>query len=105
MMKRTICLSAISLAAVLLWAQQQRDNTTRPAFEVKSLMPHETSPGHYAQVEQNELQEAAAQGWELVSAVPFVYRNEEHNNGEMHGPKPVVTQVYPAYIFKRARRN
>jgi len=44
-----------------------------------------------------------AQGWELVGVTPFVYRNEERNNGEMHGPKPVVTQTYPAYFFKRQR--
>jgi hypothetical protein len=104
-MKRTIFLIAAGLATVFLWAQQQRDATARSGFEVKSLFPHETSPGRYAQVEPNELQDASLQGWELVSAVPFVYRNEEHNNGDMHGPKPVVTQVYPAYIFKRARRN
>ena len=38
-----------------------------------------------------------------TGVAPFIYRNEEHNNGEMRGPKPVVTQTYPAYFFKRPR--
>jgi hypothetical protein len=38
----------------------------------------------------------------LVSVMPYVYRNEERGP-ELQGPKPVVTQTYPAYFFKRLR--
>ena len=101
-MRRIIAITVFALAAVLLFAQQQRE-PARPGFEMMSVFPRESSPGQYVQVDQNTLQTLSSQGWELVSAVPFIYRNEERNNGEMHGPKPVVTQVYPAYYFKRAR--
>ena len=99
--KPIVIVAAAALAAILLAAQTQRE--TRAGFEVMSVLPRETSPGQYAQADPLRLQDLAAQGWELVSAVPYVYRNEEHNNGVMNGPKPVVTQVYPAYVFKRAR--
>jgi hypothetical protein len=68
-----------------------------------SVFPRETKPGEYEQADPEHLQKLSSQGWELVSVTPYVYRNEEHNNGEMKGPKPVVTQVYPAYFFRRAR--
>jgi hypothetical protein len=51
-------------------------------------------------VDQRSLQSLADQGWELVSVMPYVYRNEERGP-ELQGPKPVVTQTYPAYFFKR----
>jgi hypothetical protein len=102
-MKPALILGSLALAGILLTAQTQRP--ARTGFEVMSVFPRETSPGQYAQADANQLQALAADGWELVSAVPFVYRNEEHNNGTMNGPKPVVTQVYPAYVFKRARLN
>jgi hypothetical protein len=104
--RRTLFLSLIGLAAIaLLFAQQQQGPAIRAhaPFEMLSVFPSETAPGQYQQVEQSELRKLADQGWELVSVTPFVYRNEEHNNGEMHGPKPVVTQTYPAYFFKRPR--
>ena len=106
-MKRIATLAVIALTAFLLFAQQQqqRDPAGHAAFEVTSVFPRETSPGQYAQVEADRLQNLAAQGWELVGVTPFIYRNEEHNNGDMHGPKPVVTQVYPAYFFKWLRAS
>jgi hypothetical protein len=55
----------------------------------------------YEQVPQQEIQSLATQGWELVSVVPYVYRNEER--GTAINNKPAVTQTYPAYFFKRAR--
>ena len=42
-------------------------------------------------------------GWELVSVVPYIYRNEGRMNAPAN-PKPMVTQTYPAYFFKRLRR-
>jgi hypothetical protein len=101
-MKQIVPLAALALAALALFAQQQR-NSGAPVFEFASVLPHETSPGQYRQVENETLQSLTSQGWELVGVTPYIYRNEEHNNGEMHGPKPVVTQVYPAYFFKRVR--
>jgi hypothetical protein len=111
-MRRTAVILTLALAAALvLWAQQRgRQNSEQQypdhvSLEVHSLFPRETAPGQYAQVDQREIQTLADQGWELVSVMPFIYRNEEHNNGEMRGPKPVVTQTYPAYFFKRTKPN
>jgi hypothetical protein len=102
-MKPTLIVATLALAGLFLSAQTLRE--ARSGFEMTSVFPRETSPGQYAQADQEQLRTLSAQGWELVSAVPFIYRNEEHNNGQMNGPKPVVTQVYPAYFFKRARLN
>jgi hypothetical protein len=66
------------------------------------LWPGKASPGKYEQVDQRSLQLLADQGWELVGVTPYVYRNEERGP-EFQGPKPVVTQTYPAYFFKRVR--
>jgi hypothetical protein len=55
----------------------------------------------YEQVSQQDLQALASQGWELVSVMPFVYRNEER--GTAANNRPAVTQTYPAYFFKRAK--
>jgi hypothetical protein len=99
-----LVLAGLAVAAMaLLFAQQRALNPAHAPFEMLSVFPRETSPGRFEQVDQSELRKAAEQGWELVGVTPFVYRNEEHNNGEMHGPKPVVTQTYPAYFFKRPR--
>lgn len=92
----------IALTAIALFAQQARESR-HSGFEMTSLFPREIRPGEYEQVNPGTLQQLASQGWELVSATPYIYRNEERNNGEMHGPKPVVTQVYPAYFFRRPR--
>lgn len=111
-MRRTAVILTLALAAALvLWAQQRgRQNSEQQhpdyvSLEVHSLFPRETAPGQYTQVDQREIQTLADQGWELVSVMPFIYRNEERNNGEMRGPKPVVTQTYPAYFFKRTKPN
>src|SRR5437870_1813810 len=98
-MTRLILLAGLGL--LLLTAQEQRGQyPSHVPFEVYSAFPHETSPGQYQQVEQRELQALAEQGWELVSVMPYVYRNEERGSGN---PKAVVTQTYPAYFFKRAK--
>jgi hypothetical protein len=105
LMMRIIVLSlALAMAAVaIVWAQQTK--TPAPAYvqyEVRSVFPRETSPAMYEQVSQQDIQGLAAQGWELVGVVPFVYRNEER--GTALNNKPAVTQTYPAYFFKRVRR-
>ena len=103
-MKRSLILVLASLAAIaFLVAQPRMLNPAHAPFEMLSVFPRETAPGQFQQVDQNELHNLAEQGWELVGVAPFIYRNEEHNNGEMRGPKPVVTQTYPAYFFKRPR--
>ena len=73
-----------------------------PHYEFQAVQPVETSPGVFEQVPQSQLQLLADQGWELVSVAPFVIRNEEHGTDT---PKPVVTQFYPAYYFRRARNR
>ena len=96
------------MAAIFLWAQRGGPySTAQPVpgytpLEVRSVFPRETSPGKYEQVRQDELQSLATQGWELVAVMPYIYRNEEHGP-ETPGPRPVVTQTYPAYFFKRIR--
>jgi hypothetical protein len=105
-MKRTLPVIGVFLmAAIFLWAQRDRVTSPVPGYaplEVRSVFPREVSPGKYEQVRQEELQSLATQGWELVSVMPYIYRNEEHGP-ELQGPKPVVTQTYPAYFFKRIR--
>ena len=104
-MKRLIVLGftlTIS-AAALVWAQQAKAPAAVYAqYEVRSVFPRETSPAMYEQVSQQDLQTLASQGWELVSVMPFVYRNEER--GTAANNKPAVTQTYPAYFFKRVKR-
>jgi hypothetical protein len=102
-MKRVLFATGIlmSFAAAFLWAQY-RIVPDGVRYDVRSVFPRETTPGKYEQVDQRALQTLADQGWELVSVTPYVYRNEEHGP-EFQGPKPVVTQTYPAYFFKRVR--
>ena len=103
-MRRKIVLSLILALAVagVIWAQQAKSPTSVYAqYEVRSVFPREISPAMYEQVPQQELQSLAAQGWELVSVTPYVYRNEER--GSASNNKPAVTQTYPAYFFKRVR--
>ncbi len=102
-MKRTILATGLFLAAaIFVWAQRDRATPAHAPFEVRSVFPRQVTPGMYEQVSQPELQALAQQGWELVAVMPYVYRNEERGP-ELQGPKPVVTQTYPAYFFKRAR--
>jgi hypothetical protein len=102
-MKRSIVLFIAGLAAVLLLLAQQQQRapySTHVPFEMLSVFPRENPPGFYQYVDQRELQTLADQGWELVSVMPFVYRNEERGS---NNPKAIVTQTYPAYFFKRAK--
>lgn len=101
-MRRILLLVAFcGAAALLVWAQKDR-LVGPPAYEMKSLMPRETSPAHYQQVEEREIQYLAGEGWELVAVVPYIYRNEERGTPDL-APRPMATQVYPAYFFKRPR--
>ena len=103
-MKRALLLVFFSAAAALLiWAQRDRPGAL-PAYEVKSLMPRETSPARYQQVEEREIQFLSADGWELVAVVPYIYRNEERGTPDM-APRPMATQVYPAYFFRRPKAS
>jgi hypothetical protein len=88
-------------AALLLWAQRDRSGD-HPAYEVRTLLPHETAPAQYKQVDAIELQGLAGEGWELVAVVPYIYKNEERGTPDL-APRPMVTQTYPAYFFKRLR--
>lgn len=102
-MKRAILMLALGLTAVaFLWAQQRERTASLPPFEVKSVFPRETAPAQYQQVEQKEIQDLADQGWELVSVMPYIYKNEERGTPAM-SPRPMVTQTYPAYFFKRVK--
>jgi hypothetical protein len=38
----------------------------------------------------------------LVAVVPYIYKNEERGTPDM-APRPMVTQTYPAYYFKRLK--
>ena len=103
-MKRILALGMMVLiaAVAIVWAQQSKAPAAVYAqYEVRSVFPRETSPATYEQVSQQELQSMAAQGWELVSVTPYVYRNEER--GTASNNKPAVTQTYPAYFFKRVK--
>jgi hypothetical protein len=100
-MKRSVLVLALALAGVLvLWAQRSNYPGYLP-YELKALFPKETGPGQYQYVDPREIQALSEQGWELVSVVPHVYRNEERGNSP--NIRPVVTQVYPAYFFQRLR--
>ena len=101
-MRRSILVITLGAGAVLfLWAQRDRAIDHVP-YEVRSVLPREVSPAQYQQVEQRELRDLAEQGWELVAVVPYIYRNEERGTAEM-APRPMVTQTYPAYFFKRLK--
>jgi len=103
-MKRFIVLilALVIGASAFVWAQQTKIAVpAHPQWEMHSVFPRETTPAIYEQVSQQELQTLASQGWELVSVMPFVYRNEER--GPALNNKPAVTQTYPAYFFKRMK--
>jgi len=98
-----VIFALITAAVIVLWAQKPKAPVTYvyPPYEVRLLFPREVTPARYEQVQPQEVQALAAQGWELVSVMPYVYRNEERGN-EINN-KPMVTQTYPAYFFKRLR--
>ena len=102
-MKRIIAFSFIlaMTLALVVWAQTKAPTAVYAQYELRSVFPRETSPAMYEQVSQQELQTLASQGWELVSVVPYVIRNEER--GSASNNKPAVTQTYPAYFFKRLK--
>ncbi len=108
-MKRAILPLILSLvaAATFLAAQQDRPRKMPsgqyPPWEVKVLEPREIAAGRYTQVRPYELDEMAADGWELVSMASFVLRNEEHEG--LKGERPMVTQSYLSYAFKRLKRD
>jgi hypothetical protein len=95
------------MGTAFVWAQRDRIASIVPEpvrLEVRSVFPREVSPGKYEQVDQRTLQQLSDQGWELVSVTPYIYRNEERGpEMQAQGPRPVVTQTYPAYFFKRIR--
>jgi hypothetical protein len=101
--RNALLIGLCAAAAVSLWAQRDRPGD-RPAFEVKTLLPRETSPAQYKQVDAIEIQSLAGDGWELVAVVPYIYKNEEHGTPDL-APRPMVTQVYPAYFFKRLKTS
>ena len=86
---------------MLLWGQRSRP-ADHAVYEVKSIFPREVAPAQYRQVESRELDVLAAEGWELVGVVPYIYKNEERGSADM-APRPMVTQTYPAYFFKRLK--
>lgn len=110
-MKRSAAILVLAFAAVALLVAQKLKNDAsshqpvQHSMEMMSVFPTETQPGQFQQVDQHRLDALADQGWELVSVTAFVYRNEERNISSMSGPKPVVTQAYPAYFFKRAKNT
>ena len=101
----------LALLAILAFAQQQpQQSRPRPAgpqqypeWEVKVVHPHEVAAGRYQQVRPYELDTLAQEGWELVSMTEYVLRNEEHEG--MKGERPMVTQAYHSYAFKRLKRD
>ena len=108
-MKRATLPLALGLliATAVLVVAQQRTRTVPsgqyPQWEVKVLEPHEIAAGRYAQIRSYELDDLAAEGWELVAMTNFVLRNEEHEGPK--GERPMVTQAYQTYAFKRLRRD
>jgi hypothetical protein len=101
-MRRGLLLSGIAVAAALILWAQQRERAVAPPYEMKAVLPRETSPAQYQQVDQRELQSLADQGWQLVGVVPYIYKNEERGTPDL-APRPMVTQTYPAYFFQRLR--
>jgi hypothetical protein len=85
------------LGIIGLWAQ--REQVTELQHQVKSVFPSEISPAQYQQVEQGDLDQLASQGRELVAVVPYIFKSEERGT-PTQAPRPMVTQMYPAYFFK-----
>ena len=101
-----LALGLLIATSVLVVAQQRTravPSGQYPQWEVKVLEPHEIAAGRYVQVRSYELDDLAAEGWELVAMTNFVLRNEEHEGPK--GERPMVTQAYQTYAFKRLRRD
>ena len=101
MKRASILVTMLVTVVVILWAQRER-STGDVGYEIRSVFPHEVAPAQYQQVQQRELQALADQGWELVGVVPYIYKNEERGTPDM-APRPMATQTYPAYFFKRLK--
>ena len=101
-MRKSALVLLLIAAGALLFAQHRATQSDLPSWEVRSVFPREVSPAHYQQVPEQDLERLADEGWELVGVTPFVYRNEEHGGSDLN-PRPVVTQTYPAYFFKRPK--
>jgi|SRR6185437_8820229 len=120
-MKKALFLCLLAALAALLFAQQPRSSAPGrivtggssgaplyAPYDLLSVFPQETSAGLYQQVDASQLQALADQGWQLVSVAPYVYRNEGSPTASSQAqasspPPPLVTQVYLAYFFQRAR--
>ncbi len=101
-MKRAWIPLLFLVAGLILFGQQSRTDSSSIRWEHKALLPTETSPARYTQVQEWEIRAVAEQGWELVSVSPYVYLNEERGPD---GRKLMVTQTYPGYYFKRPKRE
>jgi hypothetical protein len=98
-----LTLTAVLFGATAVFVSAQRPaapvrRVEYPVWETKILAPREVRPAHYAQVPQRDIEQAGFEGWELVAVESWVLRNEAR--GET---RDTVTQVYPAYYFKRIR--
>jgi hypothetical protein len=100
-MNRTILLLAAVAALAFGLLAQRRPGGDYPAWETRAVFPHEYRPGEYHQASQRELEILALEGWELVAVTPFVYLNEARGKDQ----RATVTQTYPAYFFKRLRKE
>jgi hypothetical protein len=96
---------AAAMLSAALWGQKPRvPQTPLPVWEVKEVLPLEVSPARYRQVSRTELDALARDGWELVAVTPYVYLNEERGT-RAEPARPMVTQTYSAYYFKRMKRD
>ena len=120
-MKKVLFMILPAGAVALMLAQQPQPVTetapgriatssTSPAgihapYEVLSIFPEESAAGEYKQIDPTQLQALSGDGWQLVSVAPYAYRNEGHaaSGDPTLPPPPLVTQVYLAYFFQRAR--
>ena len=101
-MRRSLFILVLGLTAAFLLPAQRDRPLDRSHYEVKSVFPREITPGQFQQVDQREIETLADQGWELVSVIPYIYRNEERGS-DVTKIKPMVTISYPAYFLKRAK--
>jgi hypothetical protein len=106
-MKRIAFGVALVLFAASFWLWGQRSPRTPLSedaniWEYRWMLPRELGRGRYMQVDLWEVESLGRQGWELVSAVPWVLRNDERGP---KGEEYVVTQSYVAYFFKRPRER
>ena len=101
-MRRILLVFALGATAIALLTAQRERAPVYPPYEFKAVLPREVAPAQYHQVEQRDLESVAEQGWELVSVIPYIYKNEERGSPTM-APRPIVTMTYPAYYFKRLK--